>query len=151
MYPVWRLVLEVGLVSSLAFFLYVILFQPARLAKSASGSPQHYYEGAWWNHKVALWISFILSILVAIEVVFLSGSDFAMRIACDHPLMLVPFLLIHAPLSSFIILVLLLAVMRGSSKGVWLAKHFTPALVAVSVFLLTVQGFGVFLSLRCFA
>ena len=159
--PVWQLALAVGLGAFFAFFLYVILFPPARFVKAGSGS-LHNYERAWWNHKVVLWAFFIL--FVATEGAFLAGSAlsllfggfplfrrpfrFAVGMASDNPLLSILFMAIHAPIASFILLLLLLATMSRSGRGVWLARHFTQALVVITVFLLTLQGIGVFLLLE---
>lgn len=103
--PVWQLALAVGLGAFFAFFLYLILFPPARFVKAGSGS-LHNYERAWWNHKVVLWAFFIL--FVATEGAFLAGSAlsllfggfplfrrpfrFAVGMASDNPLLSTLFL-----------------------------------------------------------
>ena len=89
-----------------------------------------------------------LSLLFGGFPLFRRPFHFAVGMASDNPLLSILFMAIHAPISSFIILLLLLATMSRSGRGVWLARHFTQALVVITVFLLTLQGIGVFLLLE---
>jgi len=159
--PAWQLALGVGFGAFLTFLLYAILFQPAPFLKSGSGSLQT-HGSAWWNHKVVLWTFFLL--FVVTEVPLVAGSalsllfggvrplrspfHFALGLAFDSPFLSVVFLAAHASISSFLILLLLLVTMTRSAKGAWVARHFTQAFLVITVFLLTLQGLGVFLLLN---
>ncbi len=157
-----ELILWVGLVAFFAFFFYVLFFQPARFIKSKTNFLED-YEPAWWNKKYILWTVFILVVIMNIAPAFATSTlafffkglhmpgslfDVMAGLVSNHPILLFLWAAINASVASFFILVVLMSTMTHSYRRAWLAKHFNMALIIITLFIFTVQGIGIVLSLK---
>ncbi|MGH7773418.1 MAG: hypothetical protein ACREQA_14435 [Candidatus Binatia bacterium] len=115
-----------------------------------------YYGAAWWNQKAILWtldifwfLAFVFLVAISLDAVFFKGNNFRLVLgwASGHPLLLFLWTAVTAPISSFIVLLLLLIVTTPSKTGVWLARHFTQAFIILTIFVFALQSFLMFLGL----
>ncbi|SRR5712692_6418623 len=140
----WESLLRIGLTVFFVFFFYWTLLGPTAFSKHGKSALRE-YESAWWNQKAVLWICTISCVSLfsnTIGALFLKRADTNLwfNLGLSHPYLLFLWVAVTAPLSSIVMLLLLLVTMSPSKKADWLAKHFNVVFIITALFLFTLQS-----------
>src|SRR5437870_1362920 len=121
--PEWEPILWIGFTILYGFFLYEVLFGLGPFDTHRRSLLQD-YQNAWWNQKPILWICIIFTAPLFGSVL---GGLFSRRhdtnlwvdVATTYPLLLFLWPALTAPVTSLVILLLLLSTFAPSNRAHW--------------------------------
>ncbi len=147
----WEPLLWIGLTAFFAFFFYNISLVRTVFSKNGKNVFRQ-YNSAWWNQKATLWTCTIFSAFVfgsTISELFFRrvNTNPWINLALSYPYLLFFWAGVNAPMSSMVILLLLLVTISPSKKGDRLAKHFTVVFLIAALLLFTIQNTTIFYGL----